>query len=116
MLTRDHSWVNDVVDAGKMSMADALHAPQAHALTRSLGGPEVDWVPSLVTAELPPGRGCLLLCSDGLWNVAATAERLGELVRARPFGGDALAIARALVTFARDRSGHDNITAAVLTF
>lgn len=114
LLTRDHSWVNEVIAAGKMTLPEALRSPQAHALTRTLGGPDAppDEEPEIVALELPP-QGCLVLCSDGLWNCVASAGQLAEL--ARP-GTEALAVAQRLVRYACDRSGHDNITAAVLAF
>ena len=38
-LTHDHSWVNEIVAAGRMTRAEAETAPLAHAITRSVGGP-----------------------------------------------------------------------------
>ena len=115
--TVDHSWVNEVVASGEMSLADALLSPLAHALTRSLGGPpNSSEEPSQLDFELPPGPSCLVVCSDGLWNYLPDAASLAALVRAQPAEADALARARALVEFARDRGGRDNITAAVLMF
>jgi serine/threonine protein phosphatase PrpC len=117
-LTHDHSWVNEVVAAGKMTLDEAESAPQAHSITRSVGGPTTGPTasgddPSLLDVELPAGPGWLVLCTDGLWNLTPEPARLAELVRA---GGecDALVVARRLVEYARDRRGHDNITAAVL--
>ena len=113
--TVDHSWVNEAVAAGEMSLAEALRSPLAHALTHSLGGPaDSSDEPSQLDFDLPPGPSCLVLCSDGLWNYLPDAASLAALVRGQPAEADALARARALVEFARDRGGHDNITAAVL--
>ena len=56
----------------------------------------------------------MLLCSDGLWNHASEPEQIAEVVRRSRPARDALAVARGLVDFARDRGGHDNITVAVL--
>ncbi len=113
--TVDHSWLNEVVDSGKMSLADALGSPLAHALTHSLGGPaNSSDEPSQLDFELPPGPGYLVLCSDGRWNYLADAASLAVLIRGQPAEADALARARALVEFARDHGGRDNITAAVL--
>jgi serine/threonine protein phosphatase PrpC len=100
-----------------MTAAEALRAPQSHAITRTLGGPTADAVdePSFAAFDVPDGPGLLLLCSDGLWNYAPEPEQIAELVRVQPAGADALAVARGLVDFARDRGGHDNITVAVLT-
>ncbi len=118
LLTQDHSWVNEVVAAGQMSLAEARKSSMAHAVTRTVGGPRrpdrpAD-EPSLRTFEAPDGPGWLLLCSDGFWNYAAEPEKLAELVRRRRAGTDALALARELVDFARDCRCPDNITVAAL--
>jgi serine/threonine protein phosphatase PrpC len=117
-LTEDHSWVNEVVAAGEMTLAEALRAPQAHCITRTLGGPTgaaaTGDEPSLLTLDVPNGAGHVVLCTDGLWNYAPEPGQLAELVRRQPAGADALAVARGLVDFARSTRGHDNITVAVL--
>ena len=117
LLTRDHSWVNEMVDAGEMTEAEALRSKQAHAITRCLGPlngepPDDVPVPSVVTLPAPPG-GLLLVCSDGLWNYAAAPDELAALIRSSP-DGDALALCRHLVDFALVQGGRDNITAAVV--
>jgi serine/threonine protein phosphatase PrpC len=117
-LTHDHSWVNEVVAAGKMSREEAEDSPNAHAITRSVGGRTTGPGatgddPSLLDVELPAGPGWLVLCTDGLWNLTPEPLQLAELVR-DPGGPDALAIARRLVEYACNRRGHDNITTAVL--
>ena len=117
LLTRDHSWVNEIIAAGRMTLAEAMRAPQAHSLTRTLGGPDAspDERPEMVILDLPEA-GWLVLCSDGLWNYVAVPDQLAEIVRTAASGHDSLAIAQRLVRFACDRGGHDNVTAAVLTF
>jgi serine/threonine protein phosphatase PrpC len=113
-LTRDHSWLEETVAAGKLSRAEALRSPLAHAVTRTVGGPTgAADQPSLLTLDLPPTSGVLLLCSDGLWNTVPEPWQLAALVR-RTNAADALTLARALVAHALDAGGHDNITAAVL--
>ena len=114
--TMDHSWLNEVVDAGTMSLVDALRSPLAHALTRSLGGPaDSSDEPSQLDFELPSGPSYLVLCSDGLWNYLPDAVSLAVLIGGQPAKADALARARSLVKFALERGGHDNITVAVLS-
>ncbi|PSB22238.1 serine/threonine protein phosphatase [Phormidesmis priestleyi ULC007] len=111
-LTHDHSWVNDAIASGKMTAAEANHAPQAHAITRWLGADaKEDAAPEIVQFPLP-GAGYLLLCSDGLWNYAPEVQQIQELVQ-KSLGMDAVTIARSLVEFARSRGGHDNITVAL---
>jgi serine/threonine protein phosphatase PrpC len=114
-LTQDHSWINEVVSAGKMTEEEAVQAPQAHCITRSLGGPGsgAGDEPSLLTIDLVEPWQYLILCTDGLWNYVPTSEEFRDLVRRRPPGG-ALALARFLVDYALERGGRDNITAAVL--
>jgi serine/threonine protein phosphatase PrpC len=55
-----------------------------------------------------------VLCTDGLWNYAPTAEELGGLIDALPDGAAPAAVARSLADMANDRGGHDNITVAVV--
>jgi len=116
MITRDHSWVNDVVDGGLMTEADALKSPMAHAIVRCLGGStsnrDEPLTPSVVTCDLPEGAR-LLLCSDGLWNYASTLDELSALVRE---GIDEVpqVMTKRLVQYAVGKGGRDNITAVVL--
>jgi PPM family protein phosphatase len=112
LLSQDHSWMNEVVAAGEMTIAEANRSPQAHAITRWLGADAspTDSEASLCEFEIP-GPGYLLLCSDGLWNYAPDAIQLKQLM---PLQGNALSIAQSLVEQARSRGGHDNITVALL--
>jgi PPM family protein phosphatase len=116
-LTRDHSWVNDVVAAGEMSIAEAEASPRAHGITRWIGADaSADLNPEIARHRIE-GPGTLLLCTDGLWNYAKTNEAMGNLLRETlVHGEDALEIARRLVQFANDHGGQDNITSAVLRF
>ncbi len=68
--------------------------------------------PEVVNFALP-GPGTLLLCTDGLWNYAATDEAIGDLLQ-EVSEGDALAVAGGLVRFANERGGQDNISVVVL--
>jgi serine/threonine protein phosphatase PrpC len=118
LLTEDHSWVNEVVAVGQLTRAEALQAPLAHSITRSLGAPlgpdgKGD-EPSLVSCTVPEGPRWLILCSDGLWNYADEAAQLADVVHQQTTTDEALPLARALVDYACGRRGHDNITVAVL--
>jgi serine/threonine protein phosphatase PrpC len=113
MLGRDDSFAADQIEAG-VPREQAEHGPQAHAITRWLGADAPPHAPR-ATAVTPGGPGWLLLCSDGLWNYCSEAADIAALVRrtASESGGDPLATAEALVAFANDRGGQDNITAAL---
>jgi serine/threonine protein phosphatase PrpC len=113
-LTRDDSWLDAIVASGKMTLEEALKRPEAHAITKSLGAaddgsnPGID--PSVVVMNVAePGR--LLLCSDGFWNYAEDPAVIRKLVDAQPANADALSLSRALVNFANQQGGKDNVTA-----
>jgi len=105
-LTVDDSWATEQINAG-VPRDEAEADPKAHAITRWLGidSPDVDPATMTVTAK---GPGWLLVCSDGLWNYCSDAAELRDLVNAQP--AEPLARAEALVDWANQQGGHDNIT------
>ncbi|ARP74075.1 serine/threonine protein phosphatase [Streptomyces pluripotens] len=113
-LTEDDSWAAQMVAAGLMGEAEAYADERAHAITGWLGADAYELEPH--TACFKPDRpGVVVVCTDGLWNYAETAEEMSEAVppdaAARP-----LHCARVLVGHALDGGGHDNVTVAVLPF
>ena len=112
-LTRDHSWMNEAVASGQVTVEQARRSPQAHAITRWVGADAGEASAPEVVRVAVPGPGVLLLCSDGLWNYAPTDEAMGELLREEG-EGEALAVANGLVRFANERGGQDNVTVVVL--
>ncbi|MET9449225.1 PP2C family serine/threonine-protein phosphatase [Streptomyces cinerochromogenes] len=113
-LTEDDSWAAQMVAAGLMSEAEAYADERAHAITGWLGADAYELEPH--TAAFKPDRpGAVVVCTDGLWNYAETAEEMSEVIpadaAARPLHG-----ARVLVGHALDGGGHDNVTVAVLPF
>lgn len=117
LLTHDHSWVNQVVDSGEMTAAEALRSPGAHALTRCLGplenpDPDQPPEPSCATAATVAG-GRLIVCSDGLWKSAAGPAEIAALASALPPAADARTLAVHLVRRGLAGGGRDDVTAAV---
>ena len=112
-LTTDDSVARELIAAG-MPEADALASAQAHVVTRWLGADLAGAEPHVLRFE-PPGRGAVLVCSDGLWNYQPDAD--GLAARALPGAlTDPLATARALAAFAVDSGGADNVTAVLIPF
>ncbi|MFJ3302418.1 PP2C family serine/threonine-protein phosphatase [Streptomyces sp. NPDC086549] len=113
-LTEDDSWAAQMVAAGLMSEAEAYADERAHAITGWLGADAYELEPH-TTAFKPDRAGVVVVCTDGLWNYAETAEEMSEAVPAdaatRP-----LHSARVLVGHALDGGGHDNVTVAVVPF
>ncbi len=123
-LTVDHSWVNEIVARGDFTREQALRHPNAHAITRTLGGPVTDKAtdePSVLQLRIGTDLttpGWLLLCTDGFWDCAANetdfAEFMLKRIRSHPPEADALSLARLLVQNACELRGHDNVTVGLL--
>jgi serine/threonine protein phosphatase PrpC len=112
-LTIDDSWAAEQVTAGTMTDEEAEADERAHSITRWLGADTAEVLPHTVTfSPRQPGR--VLICTDGLWNYASSAARLGDLLAELPSSATPLAAARHLTNFARDQGGHDNITVVII--
>jgi protein phosphatase/serine/threonine-protein phosphatase Stp1 len=103
-ITRDHSLVQEMVDQGTLTEAEAEAHPQANVILRAIGA-SGELVLDKVSGRLAPGDG-LLLCSDGLFKAIPEAE-IGALLQA-------LVPAEAVITAAVDRGARDNVTAVLL--
>ncbi len=112
-LGRDDSYAQEEMSGG-VPREQAESGPHAHSITRWLGkdSPD-DLTPHLTT--LTPTSGWLMVCSDGLWNYCSEAEDLRKLLRERAarVGDEPVALAQALVDFANEQGGRDNITVAL---
>jgi serine/threonine protein phosphatase PrpC len=113
-LTRDDSVAGEMVAAGLVSEADAMALPGAHVVTGWVGA-DSPGAPPHVATFTPPGPGVLLLCSDGLWNYQPEAAGLAGLALPGALS-DLLGTAAALVKFALEAGGADNITAVLALF
>lgn len=115
-LTVDDSWAQEQIASG-MSRAEAETSKDAHAITRWLGADAHDEEPRLSTTVLGEA-GWVLACSDGLWNYASPAEDLAAVLHEarQRVGSDPVTLAEALVAWANEQGGHDNITAALARF
>jgi len=107
-LTTDHTLVQELVDDGQISEAEAGIHPQRHVLTRALGvDPDVD----VDLIEVLPYKGDrFLLCSDGLPREVSDSQIASILRRL----ADPEEAARELVNEARANGGNDNITVVVV--
>jgi serine/threonine protein phosphatase PrpC len=113
-LTVDDSIAAEMVAAGLVSESEAMTLPQAHVVTRWIGADLGGALPHVARFE-PPGPGVLLLCSDGLWNYQPDAAELARMVMPDALA-DPQAAAAALVKFAIDAGGADNITVVLAPF
>ncbi len=105
-LTHDDTFVQSLIDDGRITQEEATHHPQRSLLLRALNGTEVD--PSLSIREVTAGDR-YLICSDGLPAVVS-AEAIAETLGANQ---DPDATSDALVQLALVGGGPDNITVIV---
>ena len=108
-LTRDQTWVQDQVDAGRLSPEQARHHPFSAMITSALGVAEERLDVELLEATCEPGD-TLLLCSDGLTARLDDDDLRRILVEDR----EPDSAARALVDAANDAGGPDNITVGLV--
>lgn len=107
-LTRDHSYVEDLVASGSITREEARIHPQKNMLTRAVGISENLSVDT-GSFEIQPSD-MVLLSTDGLTNMVddALIESILMEEHANP--------ARVLVDAALAAGGKDNVTAVVVTF
>lgn len=106
-LTRDHSLVQDLVDAGELTPEQAEHHPQSNVITRAVGAGEtleIDRRDERVSAG-----DVLLLCSDGLGRVVP-ADDIVATLRETPTEDAAAALIDKALAFGTT----DNVTAVVV--
>lgn len=106
-LTRDHSVVQDHLDAGLIDDEQARHSPFRGMLTRGIGV-DVVVTPEIARHDAQPGDR-FLLCSDGLTDMLHDDEIAALL--AAPGSPDA--IAASLVEAANRCGGRDNVSVVV---
>lgn len=112
-LSVDDSWAAEQMALGA-TREEAESSPRAHAITRWLGVDAPQPVPRIaaLTLESP---GWVLLCSDGLWNYCSAPDQLGVVLDTAiaQVGDRPEAVAAALVAWATEQGGRDNITVAL---
>ena len=108
-LTRDHSWVQAMIDAGELSLDEARQHPRRNIVTQCLGQGEQALEVGRVQGSLAPGE-LLLLCSDGL-----TGELTDEQIQDVCAGAATLdELVDELIGLANRLGGKDNISCIVL--
>src|SRR4051794_5062047 len=104
-ITHDDTFVQTLIDDGRITPEEANHHPQRSLLLRALNGQEVE--PDLSMREARIGDR-YLLCSDGLSGVVSE-ETLAEALK----DPDPQATADRLIELALRSGGPDNITVIV---
>lgn len=107
-ITKDHSLVEELVDAGQITEEEANVHPRRSVITRALG---IEGDVDVDTTPIPFLKGDrYLLCSDGLSSMVRD-EDITEVMRSEKTPNDC---ARELVSRANQAGGNDNITVVVI--
>lgn len=108
-LTRDHSQVEEMVEAGILSAEEAESHPSANVITRAVGANPIIEL-DLISTDLIPGDQ-FLLCSDGLNKVMSDTE-IAEMIKACPLS----VVTESLIERAIERQARDNVTAIMVDY
>jgi PPM family protein phosphatase len=106
-ITRDHSYVQSLLDEGRITPEEAEHHPQRSLVTRVLTGHDGD-EPDLSMREARPGDR-YLICSDGLSDFVA-GDTIQEVMTE---GLGTAATAERLIEIALRAGTRDNVTVIV---
>lgn len=101
-LTKDHSYVQQLVEDGKITREEANHHPKKNMLMKALGC--TAYVEPDIRARNLENGDILIMCSDGLTNMVEE-KQIYEIVKENP----ELAPEK-LVNLANNAGGYDNIT------
>jgi PPM family protein phosphatase len=108
-LTKDHSFVNRLIEDGIIRPEEAESHPHRNLLTDALGAKNDVHVDCPKTPLSLEAGDILVICTDGLWGQVNDHEIMARVVSADPTEA-----CRQLVDLAKQRGGPDNITVQVL--
>ena len=107
-ITRDHSFVEEMIGKGSITREQARNHPKKNIITRALGA-EKTVVSDTFSLELKK-NDLLLLCSDGLSNTLTDTEIL-DIIKNKKNLSD---IGKELLDMALSRGAPDNVTVGLL--
>ncbi len=107
-VTKDHSYVGELVELGVISEQQAKNHPHKNVITKALG--TEDGTDADIYVEKISKNDTVLLCSDGLTNMLSDAKII-ECIKLN----DNIEIAtKSLIDNAKKLGGSDNITVVVI--
>ncbi len=111
-LTKDHSFVQNLIDKGDLTEAEAELHPKKNQITKAAG--IFAKLNPVVSKEgiIPEHGNFLILCSDGLYSEIPEKE-IFEIIKTNEAENN---IAEILTKVALDNGGNDNITVQVIRF
>ena len=108
-ITKDHSYVQHLVDTGVITAAEAEKRTDKNIITKAVGI-SVRALPDIAPLGAEKGE-CLLICSDGLTDMLTNDEIYGVAALCSVSLEER---AKKLVSLANDAGGDDNITVVIV--
>lgn len=108
-ITKDHSFVQEMVDRGRLTPDEAKDDPRKNIITRALGVSDelrVDFYEEFINKD-----DVVLICTDGLTNYV-TVDEIVTLIS----NGDFNNFAERLINRANENGGGDNITVVTMSY
>ena len=105
-LTKDHSYVQQLIDEGKITKEESLKHPKKNMLMKAIGCTPFIEPDAMIKGFIK--EDVILMCSDGLTNMVSE-ERIKQIIKENPTDATKL-----LVQEANDNGGNDNITAIII--
>lgn len=105
-LTKDHSYVQQLVDEGKITKEESMNHPKKNMLMKALGCTPFIEPDGMIKGFIKDD--VILMCSDGLTNMVSE-EDIYKIINENPTDATKL-----LVQKANDLGGKDNITAIII--
>ena len=113
-LTKDHSYVQMLVDCGEITKEQAEHHPRKNEITNALGIPNMSPATVADDAIIPEAGDCFVLCSDGLSGMVSDNTICKVISRQSEM--NAQERVDRLVALANENGGVDNITVQLVEF
>ncbi len=107
-ITKDHSLVEELVKAGKLSRDSEEYQNNKNIITKAIGS-SANIEPDFFRIDLLPGDR-ILLCSDGVTNTV-TDEKIADILNTQAELKD---LVEALIKTGIDNGGVDNLTAILI--
>lgn len=108
-ITKDHSYVQDLIDSGIISIEESYAHPDNNLITRYVGGGKDTCIPDFCSHKIS-GSEIVILCSDGLSGYCQTKDIENMIAINR----DLAKLPLELLNFATQQGSDDDITIVVL--
>lgn len=109
-ITKDHSYVEELIDKGMISRSEAKNHPKKHIITRALGTIEQIKVDIIEYSIM--SNDVIIVCSDGLTNLVDDYE-IRDIIFKNKYLEDAN---KELIDLANNRGGYDNMTIVTIKY